>query len=70
LCIARSGKVCPVAKDYKTRYISRKTEPKRMTIEGFLEQYKLHNWYVVTIMPNVMRKDLRVNNPVGKLLKM
>jgi len=41
-----------------------------MTIEGFLEQYKLHNWYVVTIMPNVMRKDLRVNNPVGKLLKM
>ncbi|XP_078489480.1 uncharacterized protein LOC100176870 [Ciona intestinalis] len=46
------------------KYEDRKTEPKRMPIEGFLQQYKQHNWYVVTILPNVMRKDLRVPKPL------
>uniref|UniRef100_H2YI05 JmjC domain-containing protein n=1 Tax=Ciona savignyi TaxID=51511 RepID=H2YI05_CIOSA len=46
------------------KYEDRKTEPKRMGIEGFLQQYTQHNWYVVTILPNVMRKDLKVPKPL------
>jgi len=40
--------------------IYRKSETKRMTLEGFLQQYKVNNWYVVTILPNAMRKEVRV----------
>ena len=42
----------------------RKTEPKRMTIAGFLKQYNRQEWYVVSMLPNVMKKDVKV----GQLL--
>ena len=35
-----------------------------MTIAGFLEQYNRQAWYVVSMLPNVMKKDVKV----GKLL--
>ncbi|XP_076805602.1 uncharacterized protein LOC143449334 [Clavelina lepadiformis] len=42
----------------------RKTEPKRMLIEAFLQQYEKQNWYVVSVLPDVMKKDIKVPKPL------
>ena len=31
-----------------------------MSIEAFLDQYKQENWYVVSILPNAMKQDVKV----------
>lgn len=46
------------------KYEDRKSEPKRMEIKEFLANYKDQNWYVVTILPNAMRRDIRVPKPL------
>nr|CAB3262887.1 uncharacterized protein LOC100184694 [Phallusia mammillata] len=46
------------------KFEDRKSEPKRMTIEAFLKNYKEQNWYIVTILPNAMRKDVKVPKPL------
>lgn len=46
------------------KYEDRKSEPKRMEIKEFLANYHDQNWYVVSILPNAMRRDIRVPKPL------
>lgn len=46
------------------KYEDRKSEPKRMEIKEFLANYRDQNWYVVSILPNPMRQDIRVPKPL------
>nr|XP_026696217.1 uncharacterized protein LOC100184694 isoform X2 [Ciona intestinalis] len=41
-----------------------KTEPKRMRIDAFLRNYTEHQWYTVSMMPEDMRKDIKVPKPL------
>lgn len=46
------------------KYEDRKSEPKRMPIKEFLQNYEKENWYVVSLLPNAMRRDIRVPKPL------
>uniref|UniRef100_F6TZA0 JmjC domain-containing protein n=1 Tax=Ciona intestinalis TaxID=7719 RepID=F6TZA0_CIOIN len=46
------------------KYEDRRTEPKRMRIDAFLRNYTEHQWYTVSMMPEDMRKDIKVPKPL------
>nr|XP_039250716.1 uncharacterized protein LOC120328326 [Styela clava] len=46
------------------KYEDRKSEPKRMPIRDFINNYRKENWYVVSLLPNAMRRDVRVPKPL------